>query len=302
MSIDLDEIPCYLAIHGLSQGAVALAAQRAVYERAVARALLFARAKAAPLTFFAVGRDLARTENAAILREAVADGAAVESHSLSHRYDLTRLGASELAREVEGGAEAIQQALGVRPRGFRAPGYTTSDALFAALETSGFAWDSSVFPCPAYYGAKALVLGAMAVAGRPSASILGSPRVLLAPRGPHRIGHLLELPIAVTPRLRFPVIGTSVGLVGTFGARRLARSLAGDDFVNLELHGLDFLESADGLDALEPHEPALRVPLVRRLAAFAAFLDELAEVGFAFVTLDAAASAVSACLRDERAT
>lgn len=294
MSVDLDEIPCYLAIHGLPSGAVEPAAQRGVFERGIARALLFARAKAAPLTFFAVGRDLALPENAAILRDALADGAAVESHSLSHRYDLTRLGASELAREVAGGAEAIERALGVRPRGFRAPGYTTSDALFAALSASGFAWDSSVFPCPAYYGAKALVLGAMAALRRPSASIVGSPRVLLAPRQPHRVGDLLELPIAVTPRLRLPVIGTSVGLVGTFGARRLARSLAGEPIVNLELHGLDFLESADGLEALEPHEPALRVPLVRRLAAFAAFLDELVVAGFELVTLDAAAAALTA--------
>lgn len=291
VSIDLDEIPCYLAIHGLPSGAVEPASRHAVYERGIARATLFARAHGLPLTLFAIGRDLDRPENVRVLRDAMADGATVESHSLSHRYDLTRLAPDDLAREVNGGAEAVASALGVRPRGFRAPGYTTNAALYGALEQAGFAWDSSVFPCPVYYAAKAAVLGAMALVGRSSASILGSPQVLFAPRAPHRVGSLVELPIAVTPRLRWPAIGTSVGLMGASGARVLARQLARDPLVNLELHGLDFLEGADGLEHLVAHEPALRVPLVRRLEAFSAFLEVLSAAGFTFVTLDEAATA-----------
>lgn len=286
VSIDLDEIPCYLAIHGLPRGAVSLSSLHAVYDIALERASRFAERAGLPLTLFAIGRDLERPQNQGVLREMVDLGHDVESHSLSHRYDLSRLSGAVLRDEIEVSAQRIEVAVGRRPRGFRAPGYLMSGALFEALESAHFAWDSSLFPCPAYYAAKALVLAGMAVLRRPSASIVGDPRVLIGPRLPHRRGALVELPITVTRRLRFPVIGTSVGLLGARGARALAHGLAPDPFVGLELHGLDFLSAADGLEALRAHEPALRVSVEARGAAFLAFVDGLRERGFSFVTLD----------------
>src|SRR5690606_33806235 len=120
ISIDLDGIDHYRAIHGLpsrQEGA------RVVYEVALARAIDFARTWRLPLTLFAIGRDLADPRAAEALLGACRRGHQVENHSLSHRYDLTRCDAATMAAEVRGGADAIEAVTGRRPRGFRAPGY-----------------------------------------------------------------------------------------------------------------------------------------------------------------------------------
>jgi peptidoglycan/xylan/chitin deacetylase (PgdA/CDA1 family) len=303
LSVDLDEVHHYRAIHGLCASP---RGEHAAYDRALARIDAFARAHELPVTFFAVGDDLARPESAAGLRALAARGHAVESHSRSHRYDLTRLDRASIHAEIEGGARAIEAAIGARPTGFRAPGYAVSDAVLDALEASGAAWDSSVFPSPPYFAAKAAALAWMRLLGRASRAVLDTPRVLVAPRRPYHPGErwdrpgkrvILELPIQVTPGLRLPVIGTSVGLAGPRGARLLARLCAREPLVNLELHAMDFLEPADGLDDLRPHQPELAASLADRVEALSAFVAELRARGHALVRLDEAAAALGAAVR-----
>lgn len=303
VSVDLDEVHEYATIHGLAP--LHAAAAHAVYDRALDRIDTWASARSIPITFFAVGKDLARVENAAVLRRLAGRGHAIESHSLSHRYDLTRLTRAEIEHEVHEGLAAVERAIGTRPSGFRAPGYTVNDALFDALDEAGVAFDSSVFPSPFYYAAKALVLAWMHLRRRVSASILDTPAVLLSPRAPYRPSaawyrpatsaararRFVELPIQVTPRLGFPVIGTSVGRAGTTGACWLARACAASPLVNLELHGMDFIDVAD----VAPHplaalQPELRAPLAARLERLGAFVDELRVRGFSFTTLAEAAA------------
>ncbi|AUX42185.1 polysaccharide deacetylase [Sorangium cellulosum] len=299
VSVDLDEIPNYFAIHGLAvpERSGAAGALSAVYDVALPRIAAFAVSHGIPVTLFAIGQDLARPESAAALRALSDAGHAVENHSYWHRYDLSRLPRAAIAEDVLLGAEAIAEAVGRRPTGFRAPGYTVSDALFDALDAVGVAFDSSVFPCPPYYAAKALAMGVQRAQGRGSAAILDTPRVLAAPRRPYRPGRpwyrrggrrFVELPIQVTPGPRLPVIGTSVALAGATGARWLARACAGEVFVNLELHGMDFLDRSDGLEALAPVQPELRVALGRRMEALGAFVEEVARGGARFVRLDEA--------------
>ena len=161
VSIDLDEVHEYAAIHGLAPLPAGDPAAHAVYDRAIERVVGWAQGLAIPVTFFAVGRDLERAASAEALRRAAAAGHAVESHSLSHRYDLSRLPIEAIRREVSEGLAAVERAVGVRPSGFRAPGYTVCDALFDALDEAGVEFDSSVFPSPVYYAAKAAVLSWM---------------------------------------------------------------------------------------------------------------------------------------------
>jgi peptidoglycan-N-acetylglucosamine deacetylase len=299
VSIDLDEIPNYFAIHGLTapERSGAAGADHAVYDAALPRIADFAAAHRIPVTLFAIGRDLERAESAAALRSLSDAGHAVENHSYAHRYDLSRLARAEVVDEIARGADVIARAVGRRPAGFRAPGYTVSDVVFDALEELGVAFDSSVFSSPAYYAAKALVMGAQRARGRGSAAILDTPRVLAAPRRPYRPGRpwfrrggrrFVELPIQVTPWLRLPVIGTTVAVAGPAWARWLARACAADGFVNLEQHGIDFLDRGDGLEQLASYQPELRVALDRRIEALGAFVEEIARRGTRFVRLDEA--------------
>jgi hypothetical protein len=301
--VDLDELPNYFNIHGLAGPPSGAAAAHLVYGVGLGRLDRFARALGVPVTLFAIGEDLSDPANAAALRGFAERGHAIENHSLEHRYDLTRLSRAEIVRQIVGGAQAIGHAVGRRPTGFRAPGYTITDQVFDVLEELEVRFDSSVFPCPAYYGAKAVVMGVQRLCGRRSASIVGAPQVLHAPTHPYRPGRpyhrpggrsLVELPVQVTPGWRWPLIGTSLGLAGPVLARSLARACAEGSFVSLELHGIDFVDVSDApeLGALARHQVELRRRVEDRMLAVAEAVRVLRSSGFAFVRLDEAARVV----------
>lgn len=298
VSVDLDEIPNYFAIHGLPEPLGT--AKTLVYDLAVDRLVALAREVDIPLTLFAVGSDLARDENAARLRTAYAAGCEIANHTLDHRYDLVRLGRDAIRRQVKEGAHAIERATGVAPVGFRAPGYTISDEVFSVLEELGVAYDSSVFPCPLYWAAKTAAIAFIGARGRSSRSIVDTPLVLLAPTRPYRVGRpywrpgdgMVELPIQVTRGLRIHVIGTTLTLGGSRGARWLTNACIGEPLVNLELHGIDVLDADDANGALSPirsHVPEVRIGWRGKVESLRETIAVLRAAGYAFVTLATAA-------------
>ena len=295
VSVDLDEIDCYAAIHGLAPPGHD--ARRAIYRRALPRLRRLFDDLELRATFFAIGRDI-DDENAPRLRALVDEGHEVANHTQSHLYDLTRREPATIRDEIGRGADVIERATGVRPVGFRAPGYTITDPVFDVLDELGVAYDSSVFPCPGYYAAKLAAIQAIRLRGRRSHSVIDDPRVLRAPADPYRAGRpywrrgtgVVELPIGVSRGPRFPYIGTSVVLSGERGARALTRSIVGRPLVNLELHGIDLADAeADGLEFLAPHQVDLRRSAEKKEAALRAALSALTEAGYRFVTLREAA-------------
>lgn len=295
LSVDLDEIPNYFAIHGLERPSGPGAT--AVYDVAIDRLEAFARAHDLPLTLFAIGADMARPGSAGQLAAMAERGHEIANHTLDHLYDLTRRSREEIRRQVEEANRVLEEATGQRPVGFRAPGYTVTDTVFDVLEELGMGYGSSVFPCPPYYAAKAAAMGAIRLRGRRSRSVLDRPAVLRAPTEPYRVGRpywtrgegILELPIQVTRYLRLPFIGTTLALAGPDRARWLTKLVAGEPLVNLELHGIDVLDADDGFEALRGVQPDARVPHAHKLEALGAVVELLRERGYAFVRLDEAA-------------
>ncbi len=301
ISVDLDEVGCYTQIHGLTPPDPASAF--AIYDKAVPRLASLFEEEGVTATFFAIGADLSRAEAAAALSGLHGAGHEISNHSKSHLYDLTRQDRRTIALEIEEGADAIEEACGERPVGFRAPGYTITDAVFDVLEGLGLEYDSSVFPCPAYYSAKTAAIGLIRARGRRSHSIVDDPRVLTAPADPYRVGRpyyrrgsgIVELPIGVTSTWsgRLPFIGTTVALAGESGARRLTKLAATRDVVSLELHGIDMADAElDGLGFLAPHQPDLRKTVAEKEAALRASIGVLRDRGYRFVTCREAARAV----------
>ena len=299
ISIDLDEMSRYAAIHGLDEDLGS--ASHAVYEHCVPRFLDWLDAESIPATFFAVGEDLERPENAERMSEAHDVGHEIANHSYSHHYDLVRRSATAMRDEVVRGADAIEAACGTRPVGFRAPGYTVTDPLFEVLESSGVTYDSSVFPCPRYYTAKVAALTAIALRRRKSASILDTPAVLRAPRRPYRVGTpywrrgdgLLELPIGVT-RTQLPYIGTSLVLGGRRVAAHLTKQMLGRELINLELHGIDAADAErDGLQSLAAHRADLRRSAAQKLSALSTAVGVMRRAGYRLVTLRDVAARLS---------
>lgn len=297
VSVDLDAVACYYRVHALGEPPTG-PGRYAILRRCLPRfAELFARHELRA-TFFVVGADLEEdAQGRALLAELARAGHELANHTHTHRYDFARLPPAAMAEEIDRAHAVVGACAGVAPLGFRAPGYAINADALDLLHARGYRYDSSVFPSAAYYGAKALVMAAMRLAGRPSGSFLDNPRVLLAPRRPYRPAPtaayrhggdgLLEVPIAVTPLARLHVIGTSLILAPTWLRRHLVSTALRAPFFNLELHGIDLADAdADEIPpALIARQPDLRRSLAHKLRALDETLTDARAAGARFVTL-----------------
>jgi len=86
---------------------------------------------------------------------------------------------------------------------------------------------------------------------------------------------LVELPIATTPWLRVHAIGTSLLVAPAWMRRRLVEAMAGREFWNFELYGIDFADAElDGIPGeLVERQPDLRIPIAEKLARMDELLD-----------------------------
>ncbi len=303
VSVDLDGLVHYARIHGIAESSLPAGARSLHLDVALPRLLtLFAR-KGLKATLFVVTEDVQGSVGDA-LQAAAAAGHELASHSHTHPYALSLASQEKVEEELARGEEALRGVSGKRPTGFRAPGYTLSPAMLAALVQRGYRYDASVFPAAPYYLAKAVVLGAMALLGRSSASALDTPRVLLAPRAPYRLdahapyrpgtSPLLELPMSVTPFWRVPFFGTLLTMAPWAVVQRVYRAVARKPFLSLELHAVDVLDAADGIPPpLVRAQRDLRVPRAekeRRLDEVLSWLKR----DFTCMPLAEAASALEA--------
>lgn len=274
ISVDLDTLPHYCRIQGLDEGQLDERARGLVAQVAIDRYLELFDGR--PATFFAIGEDAGEPLMAAALKKAHQAGVEISSHSQAHDYALSRRDPAQIQDDLARADAAIFAAVGKRPSGFRAPGYTLSPALLQAVAGQGYLYDSSAFPAAPYYSAKALVMGALQLLGRPSKAVLDTPRVLLAPRVPYRpdllapysLGKapLLELPIAVAPVTRLHFIGTVVTSLPWAVVTSTYRALRHDRLVNFELHAIDVLDESDGVPAaLCRQQRDLKVPVKQKL-------------------------------------
>ena len=315
ISIDLDGIACYYRIHGLGPAPAEL--EHAILERALPRAAALFATRRVHVTWFVIGRDAdgnaalpdraARAANAERLATLARAGDELGNHSYSHPYELAKLSAGDADAEIGGGDRVLRAITGAAPSGFRAPGYDVWPAMLDSLARLGYRYDSSIFPAPGYYAAKAAVMAALQLQGRPSGAVMTNPRALAAPADPYRPAMtapwrrgqapLVELPVAVTPWTRLPAIGTSLLVAPEAIRARIVAAMAPRPFFNFELHGIDFADAeADGIPGeLVERQPDLKLPIDEKLARLDRLLDAIAE-RWDFATLgDVARDAQRSC-------
>ncbi len=98
------------------------------------------------ITFFIVGKDTEREENRKYLRMITDRGHSVGNHSYNHESWLQSYSKEEIEKEIIAAEEAIVNATGQKPDGFRGPGFSWSLDLLRVLEKRGYVFDASTFP------------------------------------------------------------------------------------------------------------------------------------------------------------
>jgi hypothetical protein len=287
LSLDLDNLWSYLKIHG-DAGWEAFPSYLDV---AVPRILAFLAERRLRITFFVVGQDAAREENREALASIAAAGHEIGNHSFRHESWLHLYSEAELEEELARAEEAIVQATGTRPVGFRGPGFSLSPATLAVLARRGYRYDASTLPtflgplARAYYFRTA---GLTEDQRRQRSALFGTFGEGFRPIRPYRwrVGRmekdrLLEIPVTTLPLLRTPIhlsyvlyldlVSPALGRLYFNTALRLCR-LTGVQ-PSILLHPLDFL-GCDDTDALA-FFPAMRRPSAWKLAQVSEHLAAL---------------------------
>lgn len=208
VSLDVDNLWSYLKTHGDS----GWEARPTYLDRFFPPVLDALDELGLPITFFCVGVDADREENAAPFRTLTARGHEIGNHSYEHEPWLHLYPRERLEEEIARAEEAVTRATGQRPIGFRGPGYSWSPDLLEVLAARNYLYDASTLPtflgplARMYYFWTAKLTPAQRAE---RSSLFGTFADGLRPIDPYRWrlasgGTLLELPVTTMPVLRAP--------------------------------------------------------------------------------------------------
>ena len=222
------------------------------YERVVPRFLDLLDRHGVKATFFVIGRDVAG--HAALFKSIAAAGHELANHTMTHPKQLVRLAPEAIAKEIRDCGCAIATATGVRPTGFRAPGYTVSPAVLAILRDAGYTYDTSLNASWVYLSLKRAF---KAVRLNDKAFIVSQPFAdTLGPRNPYPVSDrlserdsasgFLEIPVSIVPYIHYPFVTSVLLQLGpALTLWCLRRLVAWNRFVNCNLHINEFTDKAD---------------------------------------------------------
>ncbi|MCX7014187.1 MAG: polysaccharide deacetylase family protein, partial [Candidatus Sumerlaeota bacterium] len=281
LSLDLDNLWCYLKVHGDAQWR-----DYPTYLPQAAPVILdFLRRHGQTVTVFVVGQDAAREVNREALRRFAEAGHEIGNHSMNHEPWMQTAAEEAVAAELAEAEGAIQQAAGQKPVGFRGPGYCRSAAILTTLKRMNYEYDASTLPtilgplARLYYFATSRMNSKEREERK---ELFGRWRDGFMPIRPYEwatpAGGLLEIPVSVMPLLRTPFHLSYIVWLSRFSPAlalaylRTAFALCrlagvGPSFL---IHPLDFLgrEDVKGLEFF----PGMDLPRARKMELAERFL------------------------------
>lgn len=264
LSCDVDTIDRHLQGYGFPDEAP----DGLVYRTAVPRILDLLDELRLSCTFFVVARDA--LEQVDLLRELVARGHEVASHSWHHEQPFHEHGDAELTYELVASRRAIAHATGEPCVGFRAPAWDVDDRILDAIARAGYRYDASLFPTPLLVLSRATV----ALRSERKRDVLSMTvlRHAFAPAVPHTVGppgrELLEIPASVSPLTRLPYYHTFGYMVPRLVFEGIYRDVRrGGGPISYEFHAADLLDfRSDGVDERLARHPGMALPLAKKRA------------------------------------
>lgn len=249
-------------------------------------------------TLFIVGQDLTRQQGVSDIKTMLDSGHEIGNHTMTHAQGFRLLSQEEKTREIQEMDHLAKEKLGIKPIGFRSPGWNISNDVFKLLYENGYHYDSSVFPTYLMPLLKFLHWRTMSNRNRLDRTTMGHLHYMFAKTRPYSImqtdrSDFIEFPISVMPVLRLPffatfLVGTGLNLFKfTYRMLRLFNMP-----VQFMFHLSDFVDyNTPSLSEQVPSENsgqyvplALRMPLSKKLDLFHRAIDTIAE-DYQFITL-----------------
>ena len=256
VSLDLDNKWSYMKTHGNEEWK----SFPSYLDLVVPRVLEFMKQRNQSITFFVVGQDAALEKNREVLAQIPAAGHEVGNHSFHHEPWLHLYSRNQVGDEIHQAEEAIEAATGIKPRGFRGPGYSLSVTTLQTLATNGYFFDATILSTFLGPLARAYYFRASDFTQEQKdqrSSLFGGLRDGLRPVKPFfwklPEKRLLEIPVTTMPLIKLPFHFSYLLYISTFSvtlatlyfraALRLCR-LTGTE-PSLLMHPLDFLGGDD---------------------------------------------------------
>jgi peptidoglycan-N-acetylglucosamine deacetylase len=142
ISLDLDNQWSYMKIHG-DEGWNQYPSYLDVFLPTVLDILDDLNLK---ITFFIVGQDAVLEKNRHALRLIVDRGHEIGNHSFHHESWLQTYPKEQIESEIIQAEDAIEHAIGLKPKGFRGPGFSWSPDLLEVLHDRDYLFDASTLP------------------------------------------------------------------------------------------------------------------------------------------------------------
>ena len=208
LSLDLDNQWSYMKTHG-DPG---WTEYPTYLDWAVPRILEFLERRDLKITFFVVGKDATKEQNQRALRAISDAGHEIGNHSFNHEPWLHTYTEDELEFELSSAEEAIEAATGVRPTGFRGPGFSLSPTTLRVLARRGYEYDATVFPNLLNPLARAYFFATSSLSKEEKEKrkeLFGTWKDALKPVKPFRWKDedmsLIELPVTTMPFFKTPI-------------------------------------------------------------------------------------------------
>ena len=284
LSLDLDNKWSYLKTHGNPKWQE----YPSYFDIAVPIILDFLKRRNLTITFFVVGQDAALEKNQPALRSIADAGHEIGNHSFQHEPWLHLYNEDELNQELAKAEQAIENATGQHPTGFRGPGFSLSTGTLNTLYSRHYNYDATAFPnilnplARAYFFRKSNLSSEERLQRK---ALFGSASDALRPVKPYywrlREGRLTELPVTTMPAFKTPIHFSYLIYLGNYSAVlaklyfRFALNmcrLTGTQ-PSLLLHPLDFLGAEDDKDLA--FFPGMNYTSSRKLSLLGELMDIL---------------------------
>jgi peptidoglycan/xylan/chitin deacetylase (PgdA/CDA1 family) len=239
-----------------------------------------------PLTFFVVGRDLESVRNRKKILEWSSLGHEIANHSFNHRFEFASLTNRDVEYEIETTHKMIADTIGVEPKGFIAPAWNASKAVWACLLNLNYEYDTSYFPSIFLYPMAASIsfnhrknsVKAREVFRRRDYAIplFGTKKPFLYPKGESDGKHLVVMPLPTRTRLLPPVWQTmNLILPPSFITRELKYHLRFNPAMYWLVHPADFIGPDDLDSRYDHHLPRLEFSLSLKVSSLRGIFTHL---------------------------
>lgn len=240
------------------------------------------------ITWFIVGRDAEMPENLESLQAIVRANHEIANHSYKHEPWLHLYPSSELEAEIRQAEVSITKATGIRPVGFRGPGFSYSQQTLEILAARGYIYDASLLPtfigpvARAYYFLTARLPRAER---RKRAALFGTLGQGFRPNKPFwaktNAGPILQIPVTTLPLLRTPIHVSYLLYLSRFSERAadlycsysLALCWITGTHPSWLLHPLDFLGPDEAPDL--SFFPGMDIPSATKVSRVSRWLKML---------------------------